>query len=202
MQSPDLTAWLAQPADYAAGVQLYARLGSSATYQQLFAQGETRYSRQLLVRALQALAAAPPLPRSSAAPLAAPASGGAALGQEQALQPLRSRKKACRDERDRLRAQLTAPRVTKTDRQKMCARICELTDQVYQLEEAEKHVIEHGRLPGPVPVADEVDAAALQRRLTNLIAHRSRIRKRPERVEELPGIERDIALIRSTLTTP
>jgi hypothetical protein len=111
-------------------------------------------------------------------------------------------KQACRDQRDRLRAQLTAPRVTRNDRREMCARICTLTDQVYQLEEAEKHVLEHGRLPGPVPLDELVDLGDLQRRLTNLIAHRAKLRKRPERAGELPGIEVDIALIRKKLTTP
>jgi hypothetical protein len=49
MQPCDIICWLAAPADFAAGVALYAQLGgSSPVYRQLFALGETRYSRQAL----------------------------------------------------------------------------------------------------------------------------------------------------------
>ena len=104
----DVATWLKHPADFAAGVQLYEQLGSSATYKKLFAVGETGYSRQLLVRELQALATAAPAARPSAAPMVPPAPVAAAAApmpvNEEALQQLRDRKKACRDERDRLRA--------------------------------------------------------------------------------------------------
>lgn len=207
--------WLANPVDFAAGVALYQQLGGSSVYQQLFAQGETGYSRQLLVKQLQQLVGHSVVPAPEPAPVAPPTAQPAPMVpapapmvpapapvNEVALEGLRVRKKACRDERDRLRAQLTAPRVTKTDRKKMAARICALTDEVYQIEEAEKHVLEHGRLPGPVALGDLVDPGELQKRLTNLIAHRSRIRRRPERAGELPGIEADIQLIRQKLNTP
>jgi hypothetical protein len=74
--NPAVVQWLASPASYAAGVALYQQLGGSSVYQQLFAQGETAYSRQLLVQQLEQHVTCPPLPTAagpSAAPMVPPA---------------------------------------------------------------------------------------------------------------------------------
>lgn len=214
MQTPELTRWLAAPADFAAGVALYAQLGSSPVYQQLFALGETSYSRQVLKRELQALAsgAAPaPVPTlpAVAPPKPAPVAPAVALQptpvhtDSPELAPLRAQLRGLRDERSQLHAQLTAPRLSEKDRGRHALRILAIGDQVLQLQQVEAHVLRHGALPpGPVALADVTDAGELRRRLDNLISLRAKVRKRPERAAELPGLEADIQLIREKLNTP
>ncbi|WBO86255.1 hypothetical protein [Hymenobacter yonginensis] len=199
MKQGELLAWLAAPADFAAGVALYAQLGGSAVYQQLFALGETGYSRQVLVAQLQLLAG--PVQESVPAPVAdnqqpttnQPAPDLAVLAS------VRTQLKAARDERSHAHAQLTTPGLRLANRNKLAHRICQLTDQVRQLLSAEQHVLAHGRLPGPVATQDVTDAGELHRRLDNLISLRAKVRRRPERAAELPGLEAQIHLIREKL---
>lgn len=56
METTKLVAWLADPADFAAGAALYAEAGGGGVYGQLFALGGTSYSRQVLERELRKLA--------------------------------------------------------------------------------------------------------------------------------------------------
>ncbi|WP_375435085.1 hypothetical protein [uncultured Hymenobacter sp.] len=204
-----LHAWLAAPTSFAAGAALYAQVGGSAVYGQLFALGETSYSRQVLVRELRVLAsgleqgptlpAAPPPKMAPVAPLA-PSEPPPTHTDSPLLAPLRDQLRQLRDERSQLHAQLTAPRLSRTDRRKMALRICELTGQVGQLLAAEAHVLSQGRLPGVVATADVTDTGELRRRLDNLISLRAKVRKRPERAAELPALDADIILIRHKLS--
>ncbi|MFC7669292.1 hypothetical protein ACFQT0_19485 [Hymenobacter humi] len=68
-----------------------------------------------------------------------------------------------------------------------------------KLKEAEAHVLEHGRLPGPVASAEVTDAGELRQRLTNLLSKRSKLRKNPARADDLAAAEAEITLIRSKL---
>ncbi|MBC6698882.1 hypothetical protein [Hymenobacter sp. BT190] len=214
MQTPELIRWLADPTDFAAGVALYAQLGSSPVYRQLFALGETSYSRQVLERELQALASGPlepvPLPTlpADAPPKPAPAASAVVPEPTQVhtdspeLLPLRAQLRGLRDERSQLHAQLTAPRLSEKDRGKHALRILALGDQVLQLQQLVAHVLSHGTLPaGPVALADVVDQGELRRRLDNLVATRSKVRKNAKRAAELPALEADITLIRLKLTS-
>ncbi|MBO0360674.1 hypothetical protein J0X19_22125 [Hymenobacter sp. BT186] len=196
------------PTSFAAGVALHKQLGGSDVYQQLFALGETSYSRQVLARELKALTIVPTAMPAIALETAivqetVPTPPAALVPTHTAsplLLPLREQLKACRDERSLLHAQLSAPRLSQKDRGKMALRICLLTDQVVQLLSAEAHVLTHGRLPGPLALADVEEAGELRRRLDNLISLRAKVRRRPERAAELPGLEADIHLIREKLT--
>ncbi|MCA8830536.1 hypothetical protein [Hymenobacter pini] len=210
--------WLAGPRAWAAGVALHAQLGGSAVYQQLFALGETGYSRQVLVEQLQGLAGpVEDMPRLSMDYLqeqrrqlsdqafrqevysTPPA---AAEPNSPLLTDVRAQIKAARDERSQLHAQLTAPGLRVTARCEMAHRICALTEQVQLLLASEQHVLEHGRLPGKVATEEVTDAGELRRRLDNLVALRSKVRRRPERAGELPDLEAEIDLIRNKLNTP
>ncbi|RSK44704.1 hypothetical protein [Hymenobacter perfusus] len=193
MKHAELLAWLAEPADFAQGAGLYAQLGGSGVYQQLFALGETGYSRQVLVAQLQLLAGPVEEPAEVVRPLVVPTPDAGVLAG------LRTQLKACRDERSHLHAQLTASGIRATVRCKLAHRICALTDQVQLLLAHEAHLVAHGRLPGPVATQDVTDAGELRRRLDNLISLRAKVRKRPERAAELPGLEADIQLIREKL---
>ncbi|WP_400194058.1 hypothetical protein [Hymenobacter sp. B81] len=205
--SADLTTWLGAPDDFAAGVALYAQLGTSSTYKQLFALGETGYSRGVLRRELQALAdvALEPTPAAAANPVPAPAAPPVATAptppptDAPALLQVRQQLKAARDERSQLHAQLTAPRLRKADRCTMVHRIADLTDLVQELQHQEAHVLEHGRLPGPVSTADLVDREQLVHRRNNLRSQRSRLRKKPDRAADLQVVEAELALIETKL---
>lgn len=198
MQPSDLTRWLAAPADFAQGAALYAQLGGSAVYQQLFALGETGYSRQVLAQQLRLLAGQPQL--ALPAVTLHPANSPPSAPDSSVLASVRTQLKAARDERSHAHAQLTTPGLRQATRNKLAHRICQLTDQVLQLLSAETHVLEHGRRPGPVATPDVTDAGELRRRLDNLISLRSKLRKRPERAADLPELEAAIQLIREKLT--
>ncbi|RSK45185.1 hypothetical protein [Hymenobacter rigui] len=205
MKHAELLAWLAAPADFAQGAALYAQLGGSAVYQQLFALGETGYSRRVLVEQLQLLTgpvqepAPEPVADNRQLPTDNSQPGTAPAPDAGVLTGLRAQLKAARDERSQLHAQLTAPGLRVTARCKLAHRICALTDQVQQLLASEQHVLTHGRLPGTVATADVTDAGELRRRLDNLISLRSKVRRRPERAGELSALQAEIDLIRTKL---
>jgi hypothetical protein len=210
MKLSEVSAWLASDRSFAAGAAIYAAVGRSKTYQRLFALGETPYSRQVLERELVALvrevkteidALSPPLPPAAPETLApAPEpvvpTGGPA---SPALAGLRDQLKAVRDERSHLHPQLTAKNLGKTARYAVGARILDLTDEEIRLKALEAHVLEHGRLPGPVPTADITDTGVLRQRLGNLVSLRTKLRKKPARAADLAAAEEEIILIRSKL---
>jgi hypothetical protein len=209
MKLPDITAWLASGCDFKQGVALYAALGASATYQRLFSLGATDYSRQVLVRELSAL-----VPAVEPAPMPVPpppavALQGPALAPEpppagpapQLLANLRQQLRAARDERSHLHPQLTAKNVGKKARLAVCLRIVVLTAEEVKLKALEKHVLQHGRLPGPVATADVTDETELRRRLLTLRTRRSKLKGKPEKAEKLAAIEAEIMLIQSKITT-
>ncbi|MBO3270758.1 hypothetical protein [Hymenobacter defluvii] len=211
----DVQAWLANYADYAAGAALYAAHGTSPVYRQLFARGETSYSRQLLVRELTALATREesvvpksPTPKIVLPALETPISVSEAQESPTPKVPAsgeHARKvlqqlKALRDERSHLHAQLTAPRLARKDRLQLALRILAIGDEVLAAEQRLAYVQQHGHEPpGPVATADVTDAGELRRRLDNLVALRSKVRKRLDRAAELPQLEADIQLIREKL---
>jgi hypothetical protein len=208
MIPPEILAWLAQPTSFAAGAALYAEHGGSSVYQQLFAAGETSYSRQVLEQQLRlCCGVVGPAPTPAVAPRVAapgPATAGPAAATHPdapELGPIRAQLRVMRDERSQLHAQLTAPRLSMKDRGRMAFRILDLTDLVQEQLQLEAHVLLHGCLPaGPVVLADLVDEGELRRRLSNLVAKRAKLRKKPKRADDLAAAEADIILIRSKLT--
>jgi hypothetical protein len=204
-----ISAWLASDRPFAQGAALYAAAGPSATYQRLFALGATDYSRQVLERELSALVqdvraevaavqstppAAPALIMPAPVPTPPPAGANSPL-----LADVRRQLKAARDERSTSHAQLTAPNLGRKARYGLANRIADLTDQEVQLLDTEKHVLAHGRLPGPVATAEVVDEVELRRRLGNLRCRRSKLRQCPERADDLATVEAEINLIESKL---
>ena len=215
MIPPEVLSWLAAPADFSRGVALYAQLGGSEVYQQLFALGETSYSRSVLEREVRALLEVEPnltvdYLAEQRAQLRDRAFRQQVLNESLvprepdpvALATVRAQLKRARDERSQLHAQLTAPGLRRADRGRLALRICQLTTRVLGLLADEAHVREHGRLPGPLATAELTDAGELRRRLDNLVALRAKVRRRPERAGELPRLEADIRLIRTKLNLP
>ncbi|MGI4760470.1 MAG: hypothetical protein ACRYF0_07175 [Janthinobacterium lividum] len=212
MNAADIRAWLASGQDFTQGVALYDLVGTSATFKRLFALGATTYSQGVLLRELSALVAAPP---ASAAPVlasevpapaaeaplpATEASPPASAATDALLADLASQLKAVRDERSHLHPQLTAPGLRKTGRQQLAGRIVALTDQEVALQAAQAHVRAHGRLPGPVPLADLTDREQLRRLLTNRRAQRSKL-KDPARAADLARVQADIDLLTQKLAS-
>jgi len=204
MNLSDITTWLASAQDFAEGVALYAALGANPTYQRLFSFGPGEYTALVLARELAALVehqgqeAASPLPAAGPelAPAVLPEAASPLLAK--VLQEL----KATRDERSHLHPQLTAKGLRQTERQKIAGRIVVLTDQESELKATEAHVRAHGRLPGPVPLADVREAGELRRRLQNLVSQRTKLRRREDRADELVACEAAITLIRIKLAQP
>ncbi|OUJ68660.1 hypothetical protein [Hymenobacter crusticola] len=206
-----IVAWLAQPKDFAAGVALYEAYGPSAVYQHLFRQGETTFARTSLVRELHKLVATPApavLPkqpelvpeRHETVPKPADVEPEPPAVDPAALAHVNAQLKALRDERSHKHAQLTAPGLRQNDRRKLAFRILDIGDEVLETMQLLKHVLAHGSLPaGPVATVDVTDAGELRRRLDNLVALRSKVRKNPKRAAELPAMEKEIKLIRAKL---
>lgn len=105
-----------------------------------------------------------------------------------------------RDERSHLHPQLTAPGLRKTGRQKLAGQIVALTDREVEIKLAEAHVRAHGRLPGPVPLADVTDREQLRRLLTNRRAQRSKL-KHPDHAADLARVQADIDLLLQKLAS-
>lgn len=210
MKLPDFTTWLAAGQDFVQGVALYAAARApSKTYQRLFALGATEYSRQVLLRELRVLAAtgpaevAAPSPTPSAAPVAAPTPPAPEPPRTGPANPLltdlRQQLRGVRDERSHLHPQLTAARAGQKARYAVAARIVALTGKEMELRDLEAHVVQHGRLPGPVATDELRDTGELRRRLQNRLSQRSKLRKQPEQADKLATIEAEIILIRSKL---
>ncbi|QIX60880.1 hypothetical protein HER32_06690 [Hymenobacter sp. BT18] len=213
MELSKIVSWLSSAQDFADGVALYAAAGTSQAYKHLFTLGETSYSRQVLVRELRQIVATEPtsaavgpvtralVPAPVVAPDPAPKAATPAVDHSAspALAKVRDELRVARDERSRLHAQLTAPRLARKDRYTMVARIVALTDQVTQLLEAEAHVLEHGRLPGKVPAGELTDAGEMRQRLDNLRSQRSKLRKQPQKADQLAQVEADIQTLEINL---
>lgn len=176
-----LTRWLAQGADFAAGVALYeAHGGASPMCRRLFALGASATSRRVLERELRALADAPPAPSTSAA--RAPSAE---------LLAARAQLRARYDERTRLHSQMSAPRLARKARGEMAFRILDLTQEIEAL-----RVLTEQLATGTVPVVKPTDP---RQRLSNLLSQRTKLKKRPDRAADLAAVEAEIALIRSSL---
>lgn len=219
MKLHDITAWLASDRDFAPGVALYNAGTPSKTYQRLFALGATEYSRSVLVRELRALVDVVPAPAPLVAPVAAPEPPAAvpalaavpvatdslpqppaaALAPSPVLHDVYQQLKAVRDERSHLHPQLTGKNVGKKARGVLAMQIVALTSQEAKLKALEAHVLEHGRLPGPVATAELTDAGELRRRLANCRSLRSKLKNNPARAADLADVEVEILLIQSKL---
>ena len=199
MKLADIANWLASDRKFTQGAALYAALGPSATYKRLFTLGDNSYARQVLERELrELLGAGPPV----AAPVVSPPPPAAAPPEPASpvLVGVRQQLKAVRDERSHIHPQLTAKGLRRTERFAVAGRIVDLTDAEIKLKAAEAHVVQHGRLPGPLPAAEVTDTGELQRRLQNLRSRRSKLRKDPARAADLAEVEATIELIQRKLT--
>jgi hypothetical protein len=209
MNAADIRTWLASGQDFAQGVALYDELGTSDVFKRLFSLGASAYSQGVLLRELKALAVEPPAavapPQPEPGP-PAPAPAGPAMPPmsapaEALLAGLASQLKAVRDERSHLHPQLTAPGLRKTGRQKLAGQIVGLTDKENELKAALAHVREHGRLPGPVPVAEITDPGEQRRLLDNRRSLRSKLKKNPARAADLARVQADIDLLTHKLAS-
>ena len=212
MELGKITAWLQSEQSYAQGAALYAQLGTNKTYLRLFALPATPYSQRVLVRELAALvgevrqeieALSPPTPPMAPLPASEPVVPGPAISPETkaAIRVLYDQLRVVRDERSHLHPQLTAKNLGKHARQGIAARILDLTDEETRLKALFAHIEVHGRPPGPVPTAEITDAGVLRQRLTNLLSQRSKLRKNPDRADDLAAAEAEITLIRSKLNS-
>jgi hypothetical protein len=213
MNAADIRTWLASGQDFAQGVALYDELGTSDVFKRLFSLGASAYSQRVLLRELSALSAEPPpvvgqpapAPEPVPPPTPAPADKAAppaSASAEALLADLASQLKAVRDERSHLHPQLTAAGLRKTARQKLAGQIVGLTDRENELKAAQTHVRQHGRLPGPVPVAQVTDPGEQRRLLDNRRSLRSKLKKDlPARAADLARVQADIDLLTQLLAS-
>jgi hypothetical protein len=209
MKLSDIRAWLDSARDFTQGRALYAASGPSKAYQRLFSLGATEYSRQVLARELTGLVEvvepavevlSPPLPPETPPTPVVPAPEVPSIvaATKELLVGLSQQLRAVRDERSHLHPQLTAARAGKKARGVVAMRIVALTTEEARLKGLEKHVLAHGRLPGPVATAEVTDESELRQRLLNLRSRRSKAKDKPEK---LAVIQAEIELIQSKLIT-
>lgn len=199
----EISTWLAQPDDYAAGVALYAQHGPSGMIKRLLATGCTSYTREVVQRELAKLATHQvPTSELVGANLSAPA--------VIAADPLQALHQARRDafaQRDYQRAQLELV-ATDDERLTMALDIMHQAEFINQTYEAEAHFNAHGALPAP-PVAPEpaaelatlTNAGEIKHHLALLRTRRSKLQNRPDRAADYAQVLADIALLESLSTT-
>jgi hypothetical protein len=191
----EIQEWLESGQDYAQGVALYEAHGRSAVLRSTLAFGETDFTRGKLVHALQQLAGTAPAP--AARPTAAPVPAPPVAVPPMAVDPQRRDWLA---ERNHLHAQLALV-ATDAERLALSLRILELGDLIrLSYDQAA------GRAPVPAPVGQAspglaaiTDEGTIRRLLANLKPQRSKLKRRPDRANDLARVVADIALLEEKL---
>jgi hypothetical protein len=188
----DVKDWLeGEERDYAAGVALYEAHGTSAVVRKLLAYGETEFTRTKLVQALEQLVATTPVAAPLAVPVPVPVAAPVAVDPQR------------RDwfaERNYLHAQLDLV-TTDGERLTMALRILDLADLISQSYDQQA-----GRAPVPLPagqaspgLADLEEEGEIRRLLANLRPQRTKLKKRPDRADDLATVEANINLLEEKL---
>jgi len=184
--------WLESGQDYAEGLDLYESHGSSQVVLTTLRYGATEFNRQKLRKELTSIAEAvtPPVApvRAPRAPKPSPAVAEPAPVDE----ALRARRRAWFAERNYLHPQLELI-ATDAERLAMSLRILALGDLISQ-----SYAAPVG-LPAPLRLAHVTDEGEIRRLLANLRPRRSRLKKRPERADDLAQVESEINYLEQKL---
>ena len=188
-----IQAWLEGEQSYAAGVALYEAHGTSSVVRKLLACGETQFTRGKLAQELAKLVVAAPAPRVHVVDTSA-------KRVEKTAEPVQvdPQRREWFAERNYLHAQLELV-ATDEERRVMALRILELADLL-----ALSYDQAAGRAPTPPGQASPElealdDVGDILRRLLNLRAQRSKLKKRPDRANDLLQVEANIHLLESKL---
>ncbi|WP_187261310.1 hypothetical protein [Pontibacter beigongshangensis] len=193
--------WLNSGQDYADGVALYEKYGSSGVRKRMFASGPSSFNREKLLESLQELVPAEPEPKTAKAPSPrksapehSPKPKENIPADPKLLEQIMAQLRPLFDERTLAHSQLDSTRITDADRLQLALRIHELSAQLKKLQQLRAHVLEHGSLPEGKgkPEVDESDLTSLIQRRNNLRSTRSKLRKNPERAAELEATEKEI----------
>lgn len=209
----DIRQWLASPKDYATGVALYEKYGSSSVRKRMFATGYSSFNMEKLEESLQELLPSPApepvapktVPKEAPAAPAKPAAAAPAPNpDDKALyEDLMLQRQEMLDTRTVAHARLS---VVKTDaeRLELALRILDLVPQIKKLNFIRKYYLQHACLPAeskPRPAVDESDKAALVQHRNNLRSKRSKLKSKPEKAQELQEVEEEIQRLTTLIDT-
>ncbi|OUJ68825.1 hypothetical protein [Hymenobacter crusticola] len=200
----EISTWLASPGDYAAGVALFEKYGTSRVVKRLLAGACTTYTREVLARELSRLLEEVPAALPAAAP--APAAPIASVANADPLARLKETRRGNFARRDYLRAQLERM-PTDEERRVVALEILDLADSITASYDAEAHFQQHGVLPAapaaPAPAPELASLTSLgdiHYHLKLLRTQRSKLQDRPDRAEDHAQVVANIALLESKLS--
>lgn len=199
----EIRLWLASRKDYASGVVLYEKYGSSEVRKRMFASGYSSFNQEKLLDSLEELLqSAAPEPEATQAPQTKPKPAAKSDDQPHFLQLMKQRE-ALLDERTLAHARLNMMK-TDAERLELALRILDLVPQIKKLNHIRQHFLQHGSLPAEAQAAsplDESDKSALIQHRNNLRSTRSKLKKKPEKAEELATIVEEIQRLTTLINT-
>ncbi|WP_276496714.1 hypothetical protein [Pontibacter litorisediminis] len=199
----EIRLWLASGKDYATGVALYAKYGSSEVRKRMFASGYSSFNQEKLLNSLEELLqSAAPEPEATPAPHTKAKPTAKHHDHPHFLQLMKQRE-ALLDERTLAHARLNTVK-TDTERLELALRILDLVPQIKKLNHIRQHFLQHGSLPEEAQAAsplDESDKSALIQHRNNLRSTRSKLKKKPDKTKELATIEQEIQRLTTLINT-
>jgi hypothetical protein len=208
-------AWLESEQNYEVGRQLYEQLGDNARLKQVLGHGPSAYNQEALAWELTklakagvtaAVALAVPLPAVlvASATESVPSEPAPAPVENPLLGELREARRPLFDERTQLHGQLEvlAEHSSQDDVRLAAVRIMALSREVNASRKTEAYVHTHGQLP-PSPAAapglDTLSPAELVKKRNNLRSQVSKLKKRPDRADDLAVAEATLSQVETLL---
>ncbi len=193
----EIREWLESGQDYAQGVALYESHGKSRVVLTALRRGVSDFTRQKLREELGSIAKAvmpPAAPvRVPKAPKQSPVAASSAMDSPPPVdEALRAQRRAWFAERNYLHPQLGLV-ATDTERLAMGLRILALGDLISQ-----SYAAPVG-LPVSLRLAHVTDEGEMRRLLANLRPRRSKLKKWPDRAEDLAQVESEINYLEEKL---
>jgi hypothetical protein len=194
MAQADLLSWLNSDRDFDTGLALLEQLqGESALVLVMKASGSTKYNREKLATTLQQQ-----IDHQVGHPVTAISSVTRTTAREIEIKlnastkaPVSPELKALYDERSQLHAQL---KVLATDQERQVAafRILELTDQI-------DAILDPKPAAAAAPAVELTGSAEMMRKLTNARSNRTKLKKNPDRADDLAKCEQEIEQLEKAL---
>lgn len=212
-------AWLDSERNYEAGRQLYEQLGDNARLKQVLGHGPNPYNQEALdweltklakadVTAAVALAVPLPAVLVESVPESLPSKPAkdysADIARGALLIPLGQARRLLYDERTQLHAQLEvlAEHGSQEDVRLLAVRIMALSRELNANWKTDAYVRAHGQLPpppAPAPGLNTLSPTELVKKRNNLRSQVSKLKKRPDRADDLAVAEATLSQVETLL---
>ncbi|GAB3233102.1 hypothetical protein GCM10027346_20820 [Hymenobacter seoulensis] len=196
----EISNWLASEQDFPAGVALYEQHGKSIVIKRLLAAGSTSYSREVLARELERMVQVAPLPLEPA-----PAVVVQVATVTDVLKALHQARRPLLSEREYLHARLEL--LADAERGEAALRILDIGDELQKSYDAEAYYEKYGTLPEVLPeaapapeLATLTDMGEIRRHLALQRTQRSKLKDRPDRLDDYAQVLANIELLESKLS--